>query len=111
MAFSHADGVAKVLADEKRAMDCYELASLALERRYIESRAQSPGNSIFIAVEEDIKKHHRAGEDPRFVWVDRRGKTWRVGLASQFPIEAQIASHERRIAALEAWAESFGPNR
>ncbi len=49
MAFSHADGVEKVLADEKRAMDCYELASLALERRYIESRAQSPGNSICIS--------------------------------------------------------------
>jgi hypothetical protein len=41
MALSHAGGVATVLADERRAMDCYELASLALERRYLQSRAHA----------------------------------------------------------------------
>jgi hypothetical protein len=65
-----------------------------------------PATSIFVAIEEDTKKHQRTNGEPRFVWVDRSSKTWGVGLASQFPTEAKIASHERRIDALEAWAES-----
>ena len=107
MSMSHADGVERVLNDEEKPLTCREIADLALDRQYIESRSKDVPKGIGEAVSKDIAKRHKNGADQRFVWLRESGRVWRVGLAVNYPMETDVATHEYRLDRIEAWIQSF----